>query len=69
MSSLHWSTSPPTVSGVYAYRQRSSPELIHFCKVRIYSDGSREILGDDGDTVDNLSDYEFRGPISAVERS
>jgi len=60
---LHWSPHPPVVSGRYLYRQVGIPEVEHVCEVRIYADRSRKIVDDEDDTVDRVSQYEFKGPL------
>jgi hypothetical protein len=63
MISRRWSAKSPTVSGRYMYREVNGDGHIHYCRVTVRDDGSREISGDEDDTVDKLSKYEFKGPL------
>ena len=58
---------PPTKNGRYIVRKVGAPQYEHVCRVTIYNDGSRDIHTHDGDTLDDVSDYEFKGPLPSAE--
>lgn len=60
---MNWTSTPPAISGRYKYRHKDAPQHERDCDVTVYDDGSREIHDQDGDTVDTLGNYEFKGPV------